>query len=186
MTKEKVIYLTFDDGPIPVVTDFVLDEMAKVGGRATFFCVGENIVNYPVVYERILKEGHRSANHTYNHLNGSKTTASDYFKNVEKCSLVVRDDFGGKELFRPPYGRLTSKQFKLLAGNYQVVMWDVLSGDFDKSLSKEDCLKNTIRYSDRGSIVVFHDSVKTIDKLSWVLPRYLSHFYNLGYSFECL
>mgnify|MGYP001987716744 CR=1 FL=1 len=113
-------------------------------------------------------------------------TTSDYFNNVGKSSLVLRDDFGGKELFRPPYGRLTSKQFKLLKADYEVVMWSVLSGDFDKNLSKENCLKHTIRYSARGSIVVFHDSLKTIDKLSWVLPRYLNHFHNLGYRFECL
>ena len=185
-SQEKVIYLTFDDGPIPLVTDFVLDELARVGAKATFFCVGENVLNHLVVYDRILKEGHRIGNHTHNHLKGSITEPSIYFDNIKKCSSQLGYVSSAKELFRPPYGRLTSKQFKLISKDYEVVMWDVLSGDFDQSLSREKCLKKTIQYSGKGSIVVFHDSVKTIEKLSWVLPRYLDHFHKLGYRFECL
>lgn len=185
-TNEKIIYLTFDDGPIPEVTDFVLDELAKFEAKATFFCVGDNVERYPWIYARLLVENHRSGNHTYNHLRGNDTAPADYYENVKKTSIHIKDNFKGKELFRPPYGRLSSKQFKLLENNYDVVMWSVLSGDFDVSLSKEKCLNKTIKYTSSGAIVVFHDSVKTIEKLRWVLPRYLAHFSKLGYRFECL
>jgi len=181
-----VIYLTFDDGPIPEVTEFVLDQLRDNNAKATFFCVGDNIKKHPEVYNRLLKEGHRSGNHTFNHLNGITVPTKEYVKNVEWCSSVIRDRFEGKELFRPPYGRLTSKQVWLLKDHYEVVMWSVLSGDFDQALSKEECLAKSIQYSENGTIIVFHDSVKTIDKLKWVLPRYLAHFNQLGFRFACL
>ncbi len=185
-TDEKVIYLTFDDGPIPEVTDFVLDELARHEAKATFFCVGDNIRKNPQVYQRLLDEGHRSGNHTFNHLNGSKTLPTAYLENIEKCSLYIREEKSVKKLFRPPYGRMTREQVRLVAPIYEIVMWDVLSADFDPGLSKERCLNKTIKHTKKGSIVVFHDSVKTIAKLRWVLPRYLAHFTTLGYRFECL
>ena len=184
--SEKVIYLTFDDGPIPEVTEFVLDELKNVNAKATFFCVGDNIRKYPEIYKRLLKEGHRSANHTFNHLNGRKTTKDEYVRNAKKCSELIVDDFEGKMLFRPPYGRIKGDQFRALKRDYEVVMWNVLSADFDPNLSKEKCLKKTIRYTKKGAIVVFHDNVKTMGKLRWVLPKYLNHFSKLGYKFKCL
>ena len=185
-TDKKVIYLTFDDGPIPEITDFVLNELAKVNAKATFFCVGDNIRKHPEVYQRLLDAGHRTANHTFNHLNGSKTPALEYLENVKKCSLYIKEKKNVKELFRPPYGRMTKEQVQLLTEEYEIVMWNVLSGDFDQDLSNEKCLEKTVKHTKRGSVVVFHDSIKTIEKLRWVLPRYLAHLTDLGYRFETL
>ena len=154
-SSEKVIYLTFDDGPIPHVTEFVLDVLKEYEAKATFFCVGHNIQKNPQVYKRLISEGHRSANHTYNHLNGSKTDSKLYLENVKKCGEVIQDDFAGKPLFRPPYGRLTKSQFNLLKDDFEVIMWNVLSADFDPNLSKEKCLSKTVKFSRPGAIVVF-------------------------------
>lgn len=184
--EEKVIYLTFDDGPVPVVTEFVLDELAKVNAKATFFCVGDNILKYPFVYHRLLNEGHRSANHTFNHLKGVLYTTQEFVDNIDKCDAYIQDQRKDLRLFRPPYGRMTRRQVKSLQNKYEIVMWSVLSGDFDSKLSKDKCLSKTINHTQQGSIVVFHDSVKTFTKLRWVLPRYLAHFTQLGYRFECL
>lgn len=185
-TEDQVIYLTFDDGPIPDVTEFVLAELKKHQAKATFFCVGDNIKKHPAVYDRLLKEGHRSGNHTFNHLKGIDVSVGKYVENVARCDEFIQDDQFQNKLFRPPYGRMTNAQERALRKEYEIIMWNVLSGDFDPKLSKEKCLEKSIKHTKKGAVVVFHDSIKTIDKLRWVLPQYLAHFSALGYRFECL
>ena len=175
VANSKKVYLTFDDGPIPEATVWVLDLLKSKNIKATFFCVGENVTKYPEIYQRILEEGHSVGNHTYNHLNGWKTDGDRYNKNVEKASKVIQSS-----LFRPPYGKLTPRLIQRLKKNYDVVMWDVLSGDFDTSLSPQDCLTNVTENAKEGSIIVFHDSIKAIDKLKVVLPEVISFFENKG------
>ncbi len=177
----KNLYLTFDDGPIPEITPWVLDELEKYNAKATFFCVGENVKKHRAIYDRISSMGHVVGNHTYNHLSGWSTSNMDYFRNVRYC-----DDLIDSKLFRPPYGRLKNKQAIYLSRKYKVVMWDVLSGDFDPKLSREDCLRNVISKSTSGSIIVFHDSLKAKDKLEYVLPKVLKHFSKQGYTFKNL
>ncbi len=180
-TEDKVLHLTFDDGPIPEVTPWVVDLLEKFRAKATFFCVGDNIKKYPNVFQQVLNAGHSVGNHTFNHLNGWGTDNIPYFHNVRNCASMVHT-----ALFRPPYGRLKPKQAQFLQRHYRIVMWDVLSGDFDPNISEEQCLNNVIENAKRGSIVVFHDSLKAENKLSYVLPRVLEHFTNRGYRFEAL
>jgi peptidoglycan-N-acetylglucosamine deacetylase len=180
-TDEKVIYLTFDDGPIPEVTPWVLDMLDKYDAKATFFCVGENVEKHPSVFEQVLNAGHAVGNHTYNHLNGWETDILPYFHNVRNCARLVQSS-----LFRPPYGKLTPKQTQFLARHYRIVMWDVLSGDFDQEISKDDCLNNVILSARRGSVIVFHDSLKAESRMKYALPRVLEHFTAKGYRFESL
>lgn len=178
--NEKNIYLTFDDGPHPIITPFVLDELDKYGAKATFFCIGANVSRYPAVYENIIARGHASGNHTQNHLNGWKTRTSEYINNVLAARQQIKSD-----LFRPPYGRIKRKQHKALAEqDFQVIMWSVLSGDFDTKLNNEKCCRNVIDNAGKGSIVVFHDSDKAYEKLLYCLPQVLEHFTQLGYSFK--
>lgn len=195
--KEKpaspTLYLTFDDGPIPEVTEFVIDTLEQYQAKATFFCVGDNVSKHPEIFRLILEKGHRVANHTYNHLNGWKNTTEDYLENTLKCSQVLSGqskDFSvfneKKDLFRPPYGRITSGQYRVLKDQFQLIMWDVLTNDYDSSLEKESCLKNSVKVSKSGSIVVFHDSLKAEKNVRYVLPRYLGHFAALGFNFEKL
>ena len=180
---KKKIFLTFDDGPHPVATSFVLEELKKYNARATFFCIGKNVAEYPFIYEQIIDEGHRVGNHTYNHLNGWKTNDEEYINNVVLAKKLIDSN-----LFRPPYGRATKFQLKLLINQYALhpIMWTVLSGDFDSKLSKENCLLNVLKKSGEGSIVVFHDSEKAYEKIQYVLPRVLSHFSESGYQFETI
>ncbi len=180
-TSEPILYLTFDDGPIPEVTPWILDVLSTFEAKATFFCVGENVMRYPDIYKRILAEGHSTGNHTHNHLNGWKTKTLDYITNVRRCSSVVQSN-----LFRPPYGRLSPCQHTSLERHYTIVLWDVLSGDFDLKVSAEQCLENIRANATPGSIIVLHDNIKTADKLRWVLPRLLQHFTEKGYRFERL
>lgn len=177
-SKEKVLYLTFDDGPIPVITPWVLDQLEKFQAKATFFCVGDNIRKNPEVFQQVIAKGHAVGNHTYHHLNGWQSDNIPYFHNVRHCANEVNS-----VLFRPPYGRLKPKQAQFLQRHYRIVMWDVLSGDFDPLLSEEQCLKNVIDNADSGSIVVFHDSLKASDKLMSVLPKVLAHFQEKGFTF---
>ena len=177
-TQEKVLYLTFDDGPIPTVTPWVLEQLEAFQARATFFCVGDNIRKHPEVFEQVVASGHAVGNHTFNHLNGWQTENISYFHNVRHCANLAHS-----VLFRPPYGRLKPKQAQFLQRHYRIVMWDVLSGDFDPKLSEEQCLANVVNNAEEGSIVVFHDSLKAEDKLRNVLPKVLQHFTDQGYVF---
>jgi len=180
-TQEKVIHLTFDDGPIPEATLWVLDQLKQYNAQATFFCVGENVKKHPEIFEQVIHSNHVVGNHTFNHLNGWGSDNIPYFHNVRNCAHLVKSD-----LFRPPYGRLLPKQAQFLQRHYQIIMWDVLSGDFDPEITKEQCLRNVLRSTNPGSIIVFHDSIKAMDKLQYVLPRVLKHYSDLGYKFEAV
>ena len=183
-SKEKVMYLTFDDGPNPTATTFVLEQLKKYNARGTFFCVGENVMQNPELYARLINEGHVTANHTFNHLNGWKVTDEDYFQNIVEARKYI-----DSKLFRPPYGRITRFQAKHLqksALQFKVVMWDVVSGDFDTTITPEKCSANVLRYARQGSIVVFHDSEKAFPNLQKALPATLEHFSVMGYRFEAL
>ena len=180
-TEEKVIYLTFDDGPIPEVTPWVLDQLQAYNAHATFFCVGDNVGKYPDLFEQIIEKGHAVGNHTFNHLNGWKTDNIPYFHNIRRCARMVNS-----ELFRPPYGRLRPKQSQFLQRHYRIVMWDILSGDFDPKLSAEQCYNNVVNNAKPGSIVVFHDSLKAQEKLTYSLPRVLKHLSKQGFIFKKL
>lgn len=182
--KEKVLYLTFDDGPIPDVTESVLDILDQYRAKATFFCIGDNVRKHLEVFNKVLAQQHSIGNHTYNHLNGWKTPLSYYQENIEKCSTQLGVE---TTLFRPPYGRIKKNQARVvLESNRKIVMWDVLSGDFSKDLRPETCLKKTIRYSRPGSILLFHDSIKAEKNMLYALPRVLDHFAHLGYQFLAL
>ncbi len=183
-TKEKKLFLTFDDGPHPIATPFVLDQLKKYNAKATFFCIGKNVVRYSEIYKRILNEGHSVGNHTFNHLNGWKTNDAIYFKDIAEASKHVDSN-----LFRPPYGRIKSFQAKnlqpLLNGKKPiVVMWDVLSADFDTSVTPQKCLENVLLRSKSGSIIVFHDSEKAFLRLEYALPLLLKYFSEKGFVFS--
>jgi peptidoglycan-N-acetylglucosamine deacetylase len=198
---EKVIYLTFDDGPIPNVTDFVLKTLKVFNAKATFFCIGDNIVKHPEVFERVKTDGHAIGNHTFNHLKGWKTDDKTYLENMLKCQELTRSS-----LFRPPYGRIKKSQIRSLElgawssesnapnnpqltthnSKLDIVMWDVLSGDFDINLSPEKCYQNVIKHTENGSIIVFHDSLKAFDRLEYALPRVLAYFTEKGFTFATL
>lgn len=179
---EKNIYLSFDDGPHPEITLFVLEQLKKYNAYATFFCIGKNVRAYPDVYEKVISGGHAIGNHTFNHLNGWKTKDELYMRDIEDAKKFI--DSG---LFRPPYGRISRFQLKLLTHkNYQLhpVMWTVLSGDFDEKVTGQKCMENVIRNTVNGSIVVFHDSEKAKDKLKFALPAILKYFSEAGYGFK--
>ena len=181
LMETKTVYLTFDDGPIPEATPWVLDQLQEYNAKATFFCVGENVRKYPKIYQRILDEGHTVGNHTYNHLNAWKTKKHTYLSNVEKASEGINS-----KLFRPPYGKLTPALSKKIAEDYDIIMWDVLSGDFDSNISAEKCLSNVKKNAREGSIIVFHDSIKAIDKLKIVLPQVLAYFSDQGIEMKAI
>jgi peptidoglycan/xylan/chitin deacetylase (PgdA/CDA1 family) len=176
--NEKAIYLTFDDGPHPTITPFVLDELKRYNSKATFFCIGKNVQRYPKIYQSILEQGHSVGNHTFNHANGYATKDADYIDDVNKASLLIHSS-----LFRPPYGRLRSSQSKMLKG-HKIIMWDLLSGDFDERLNKDTCLEKVITKARPGTVAVFHDSEKAWERVEYVLPRVLSHFYKKGFQFR--
>ncbi|MGG6229556.1 polysaccharide deacetylase family protein [Tenacibaculum sp. SDUM215027] len=184
-SDRKEIYLTFDDGPIPEVTEFVLNQLKRFNAKATFFCIGDNIRKHPAVFSRIINEGHSVGNHTFNHLNGCKNSNTAYIENVSKCESLLTHQ--KTKLFRPPYGKIKRKQAKqLLAIGYKIIMWDVLSADFDSTITKEKCLQNVLRNVENGSIIVFHDSIKASDKLYYALPKVLKEFSQQGYEFKAI
>jgi len=180
-SKDKKIYLTFDDGPHPDITPEVLSILNSFQAKATFFCVGENVRKFDNAYQKILMKGHRTGNHTYNHLNGWKTPSSDYFQNIDHCAQLVDSN-----LFRPPYGRIKPAHIPYLKMRYRIIMWSVLTGDYNRKIKPEQCLRHTLKRTKSGSIVVFHDSEKARENLLYVLPRFLTHFKNLGYSFPVI
>jgi len=176
--SEKQVYLTFDDGPIPEVTPWVLDLLKKHQAKATFFCIGDNIRKYPELSRRIIAEGHAIGNHTFHHLNGWKTKPRNYIENVLKAEAEIENQtssfIGHTPIFRPPYGKLTSQQAKLLQEKgYKIIMWDVLSADFDMDISEEKCFDNVSKSIRPGSIIVFHDSLKAKNNLRYTLPKVL-------------
>lgn len=182
--KDKALYLTFDDGPHPAVTSFVLEKLREVGAFATFFCIGKNVLDHPGLYERIVEEGHTVGNHSYSHYNGWKTDNEKYVNDVAKAG-----EFINSKLFRPPYGRIKSIQAKQLQSapyNYKMIMWDVLSADFDPSVNADQCTANVILRAEPGSIIVYHDSEKAYPKLKTSLPEILEHFSREGFKFKSL
>ncbi len=211
--SQNSVFLTFDDGPIPEVTPWVLDELKKHNAKATFFCIGENVQKHPEIFRRIVAEGHSVGNHTFNHLNGWKTKTSEYVKNVLSCEETIsyilnnspfeepvpnllregrgevsNSEFSNRQsaienrkLFRPPYGKITSKQTKILQKKgFKIIMWDVLSYDFDATISEEECLQNVLKNIKQGSVVVFHDSLKAEKNLRYVLPKVLEKIGEYG------
>jgi len=185
-TSKKVIYLSFDDGPHPMATPFVLDQLKKYNARASFFCIGKNVKAFPALYNRILDEGHVTGNHTQHHLNGWYTNDEIYLADIKEAASHIHSS-----LFRPPYGRIKSSQFRKLKEamhepSAKVIMWTILSGDFDEKLSKENCLEHVTKNVKPGSIIVFHDSEKAFPRLAYALPRMLEYFVEKGYVFEKL
>ena len=176
--SQKKIYLTFDDGPVPVITDWVLDVLKQENISATFFCVGENVTKHPELFQRIISEKHSIGNHTFNHLNGWDSHTFRYLKNIQKCAEVVKSN-----LFRPPYGRIKKSQYAILNSQYSIIMWDVLSGDYDQKNSPEKCLNNVTDAVRNGSIVVFHDSYKAQKNIEYVLPRFIEYAKSNGFEF---
>ena len=182
--KDKKIYLTFDDGPHPTATPFVLDQLKESGAKATFFCIGKNVAEHPAIYQRITDEGHSIGNHTYNHTNGWNVSDAVYLKDINDAGAVIQSN-----LFRPPYGRIKRSQQKKLHvadADLKIIMWDVLSGDFDTDLTPEACLGYVLYHTRPGSIIVFHDSEKAFPRMSHALPKVLAHFQKEGYTFAAL
>lgn len=183
-TNRCCIYLTFDDGPIPIVTPFVLNILKQYNAKATFFCIGDNVSKHPDIFRQVVNDGHAVGNHTYNHLKGWKTDNKTYLDN-----FLLADKILHTNLFRPPYGRIKKQQvmdLKSVKPDIKIIMWDVLSGDFDIDLKPEDCLKNVLKHTEAGSIVVFHDSLKAFDRLKFVLPRAMEIWSKEGYCFELI
>ena len=174
-TVEKKVYLTFDDGPTPEITAWVLNQLKAFDAKATFFCIGNNIQKYPEIFNLILLNGHNIGNHTFNHYNGWKTKTRDYFENVLSCKEAIQQQTtDNRQLFRPPYGKIKKSQAKaILELGYKIIMWDILSADFDTTITPEKCLENVLKNVAPGSIIVFHDSAKAFKNLEYTLPRTL-------------
>jgi peptidoglycan/xylan/chitin deacetylase (PgdA/CDA1 family) len=187
--NQNKIYLTFDDGPVPEVTNWVLDVLKEHNIKATFFCVGENAQKHPDLFQRIIDEKHIVGNHTYHHLNGWKTHTKNYLENVELFNQTItsgRLKSNVVKFFRPPYGRIKKSQILNLKSDYSIIMWDVLSGDFDTTISPEQCLLNVTSHTRNGSIIVFHDSYKAKNNLTYALPRFIEFAKIKGFEFATL
>ncbi|MCH7400730.1 polysaccharide deacetylase family protein [Belliella kenyensis] len=181
------IYLTFDDGPVPGVTDYVLDLLQSFDMKATFFMVGDNVRKYPQLAKRVINEGHAVGNHTFHHLNGFKTKDEIYLEDIRKCHDIVSEKLGVEaRCFRPPYGRLKKSQYELIKSEWELIMWDVLSGDFDQNQSSRTCLEKTQQYTRNGSVIVFHDQPKAFPVLEQVLEPYLYFIKNNKYQTDTL
>lgn len=201
-TQSKELYLTFDDGPTPHVTNWVLDILKSYHAKATFFCIGNNVKNQPELFNKILEEGHAIGNHTHNHIKGWKTKTKDYLNNVLEAQNCIDYHFTNPKsqtpnrfnntlpivnLFRPPYGQIKPKQGKKLMDlGYKIVMWDVLSFDWDKTVSNQECLDHVVSKSKNGSIIVFHDSEKASNNMKFALPKVLEYFTEKGFSFKAI
>jgi peptidoglycan/xylan/chitin deacetylase (PgdA/CDA1 family) len=182
--EEKSVYISFDDGPIPVVTPFVLNTLNRFNAKATFFCIGDNIAKNPEIFQQVIDEGHAIGNHTFNHLNGWKSADEEYLTNIRQAQELT-----GTNLFRPPYGRIKKSQIKKLKSAFpgtQIIMWDVLSGDFDSTIGAQTCINNVLKHAKNGSIIVFHDSLKAFPRLEKALPVVLEELSAKGYSFRAL
>ena len=186
--QNNSVYLTFDDGPTPEITNWVLDELAKNNIKATFFCIGKNILENPVTYSRILNEGHVVGNHTNNHLNGWKTSDENYLENIGTCQKIIDNNkTNTSKLFRPPYGKIRRNQGnQLLSKEYKIIMWDVLSADFDRNISPDKCLNNVVNNVKSGSVIVFHDSLKAAKNLQYALPKTIAYLLKNEFNFEVI
>ena len=201
-TKKKEIFLTFDDGPIPELTEFVLAALDKYQAKATFFCIGGNIEKYPHIFQKIVNQQHTIGNHTFNHLRGWDTEDETYIANFKRCEDIIvercsefdvsctnienRTTNIEKRIFRPPFGRIKRSQAKEILKTHEIVMWDVLTGDYDQSISKERVLSKTLQHTEKGSIVLFHDSIKASKNMMYALPRVLEHFSERGFTFKAM
>jgi peptidoglycan/xylan/chitin deacetylase (PgdA/CDA1 family) len=185
-TVEKKVYLTFDDGPTPEITAWVINQLNEFDAKATFFCIGDNIQKYPEIFDSILRNGHIIGNHTFNHYNGWETKTFNYIENVQLCKEAIQQlTTDNRQLFRPPYGKIKNAQAKtLLASGYKIIMWDILSADFDATITPEKCLENVLKNVAPGSIIVFHDSAKAFKNLEYTLPRTLQFLKDNQYQCE--
>jgi peptidoglycan-N-acetylglucosamine deacetylase len=195
--QEKKVYLTFDDGPVPGPTEFVLETLKQFNASATFFCIGDNVRKHTDVFSKVIAEGHSIGNHTFNHLKGWRTPLQAYLDNINQCETEFRASLipdsritvnrqlstDDSQLFRPPYGQITRNQISALKGTYKIIMWDVLSQDYRESMTPDKCIRGTIAATRNGSIVIFHDSYKAERNLMFTLPRYLEYLSDSGYSF---
>ncbi len=180
----KKVFLTFDDGPTPEITQWVLSQLKQHHAKATFFCIGNNIENHPELFQKILADGHLIGNHTFDHLNGWKQENGKYLENVAACAESIKKRTESNDLFRPPYGKVKRSQTKMLkALGYKIVMWDILSADFDHRITPQQCLDNVIKNVQSGSVIIFHDSVKGFKNLEYALPKTLEFLKENG--FEC-
>lgn len=192
---ENTIYLTFDDGPTPEVTEWVLETLQQYDTKATFFCIGKNIVQHPEIYKKIIAQGHAIGNHTNHHVNGWKTATKKYLGEVNECATIINTFASTIQeentvlypLFRPPYGKITPIQSKKIRSlGYKIIMWDILTADFDPTIAPEQCYENAIQKVENGSIIVFHDSNKAYTNLKYVLPKALAYYKNKGFQLETL
>ena len=179
--EEHAVYLTFDDGPIPESTPFILDTLREFGVKATFFMVGENVERYPDLYRRIVEEGHQVGNHTYNHMGSLRHYIVTYYNNVEKANELIHS-----HLFRPPHGWMWLGAYNMLRRKYKIVMWDLVTRDYSHLLNAFDVLRNVVLYTRNGSISTFHDSLKSIEKLRYALPAALRYLKEQGYEFKVI
>ena len=195
--EEKVIYLTFDDGPTPTITNWTLDVLNQFNAKATFFCIGDNVKSHPDIFDNILSNGHAIGNHTYNHPRGWNSSTKSYINNVKQAQEIIdvqlqksgssKIQSSNQKLFRPPYGQLTTKQGReLIDLGYQIIMWHVLAIDWKSSIKKETCLNNVINNAESGSVIVFHDSEKASKNMMHALPKTLEYFKNKGFTFKSL
>lgn len=186
VSNEKKIYLSFDDGPTPSITSFVLNELEKANAKATFFCIGKNIANEPVLFNEILAAKHQIGNHTQNHVNGWKTSSTNYLQEIENCEKEIQKKgyrYSGKPLFRPPYGKITRQQIKALKAQYRIIMWSILAYDWLPEKSENQCLKNITSHLKSDAIIVMHDSVKASENVKKTLPALLQMLKDKGYNF---
>lgn len=179
--RDKVIYITFDDGPDKNVTLQILDILNKFGAKATFFCIGKKAEENPDIINKIISSGHTTGNHSYDHRKVRYNKSKDFIYNIEMCNKVLRS-----KLLRPPYGRISFRQIRLLRNRYKIILWSLLPGDFDKRVSKEICLTRSIKHTKSGTIIVFHDNLIAKDKVLYVLPKYIKHFTNKGFIFKAI